>query len=148
MSERPSNLTARPELLASRAAASLMLCVFAINVYIGLYDTVLFKLDKLHYYLNWGIAAVDLTASVILIAFYSSQVLVSLAGLAWPVVYIVSLFLDVQTSLCAGTNYLNCWPSVTDAYKYLILGSRTEGWVLWPYTTRIAIALLLIIAVL
>ncbi len=126
----------------------MMLGVFLINVYIGLFDTTLFKLNQLHYYLNWGISIADLAAALILIVFYRSRFLVLLAGVGWSAIYILSLAVDVETSLCIDTNYLNCWPSVSDAYNYLILGSQGEGWVLWPYTIRTAIALLIIIAVL
>lgn len=143
----PSRVKVRPVDLLSRAAGIIMLGVFAINVYIGLFDTTLFKLNQLHYYLNWGIAIVDLAAALILIVFYRSRILVLLAGVGWPAIYILSLALDVETTLCAGTN-LNCWPSVSDAYRYLILGSKAEGWVLWPYTISTAIAVLVIIAVL
>ncbi|MCL5068346.1 MAG: hypothetical protein M1368_08355, partial [Thaumarchaeota archaeon] len=76
-----------------------------------------------------------------------SKIWRSLCGIAWPLVYIISLFLDVETLLCLGTN-LACWPSVTDAYDYLILGSKVEGWVLWPYTIRVAISILVIVIIL
>ncbi|MDH2902307.1 MAG: hypothetical protein PXY39_15195, partial [archaeon] len=56
--------------------------------------------------------------------------------------YLLSLEFDVQTELCFGTQ-VHCWPSVSDAYKYLILNERVEGWVLSPYTMRINIALLI-----
>jgi hypothetical protein len=138
--------------LRSNALARLggvaMLGVLGINVYIGLYDTNLPQLSPLHWDLNWLIAAVDLIAALILIARPGNTSWKSLAGIAWPIVYVANLFIDVETRLCLGTPASACSPTVSDAYQYLILGSAGEEWVLWPYTIRLAIALVVLALIL
>ncbi len=133
--------------MLSRIAGVLMLAVFGLNVYIGLYDRTLTQLNTVHYTLNWLIVVVDLVAAIVLLAMPRSISWVSLGGIVWPIVFIFFLFIDIETTLCLGTNF-NCWPSITDAYDYLILGSSTEGWVLWPYTMRFVIALLIAVIIL
>lgn len=125
-----------------------MLGVFGINVYIGLYDTNLSGVSPLHWDLNWLIAAVDLIAAVILLAKPGSAPWKSLAGIAWPIVYVANLFIDVETRLCLGNPASACSPTVSDAYQYLILGSAGEEWVLWPYTIRLAIGLVILVLIL
>jgi hypothetical protein len=120
---------------------------FLISLYIALYDTTLAKEDPLHHEVAWILAIISLVAGAILIAKPKSYVGRILGGIAWPAMYLFSLAFDVQTELCYGTN-LNCWPSVSDSYKYLILNDRFEGWVLSPYTTRVLIAFLVIAIVL
>lgn len=129
--------------ILSRSAGYLLTLVFGFNVYIGLYDSTLNKLSPLHHSLNWGIAVVSLVAAIVLILRPSNEVWISLSGIAWPFVYIFSLLVDVETLLCLGASS-GCWPTVRDAYDYLILGSRVEGWVLWPYTMRVIISILII----
>ncbi|MDG6908474.1 MAG: hypothetical protein JRN20_22110 [Nitrososphaerota archaeon] len=133
--------------LLSRLAGCLLLGGFVITVYIGLFDSNLFTYSILHYYLNWLIAAVDLLAMVLLFLKGRSTLWVPLAGIVWPLVYFASLVLDFETRLCLGSN-LNCWPSVADAYQYLILGSTAQGWTLWPYTVPLQIALMSLAVVL
>jgi hypothetical protein len=133
--------------ILSRGAGVSMLVVFGFNVYIALYDKTLSQLNSLHYSLNWLIVVIDLVAAIALVVRPHSLTWVSLGGIVWPLVYIIFLFVDVETLLCLGT-YVSCWPSVGDAYDYLILGSRVEGWVLWPYTIRVVIILLIVVAVL
>jgi hypothetical protein len=125
-----------------------MLGVFAINLYIALYDTNLSQLSPLHSELNWIIAIVDFVAAVFLLAKPASLLWKSFAGIVWPIVYIGSLVLDVETRLCLGSSASTCAPTVSDAYNYLILGSSLEDWVLWPYTMRLAIGLVVIAIIL
>ena len=125
-----------------------MLGVFALNVYIGLYDKFLSKYQPLHWELNWVIAAVDLVAAIVLIGLPKNIVLVSLGGIVWPIVYVISLGADVYTRLCAGGSQANCWPSKTDAFQYLIVNNPNVpggyGWQLWTGTMPTILALLLI----
>jgi FtsH-binding integral membrane protein len=132
----------------ARIGGVLMLGVFGINVYIGLYDTNLAQISPTHQQLNWVIAAADLIAALFLLAKPRNLILKSLGGIVWPVIYIGSLFLDVETRLCLGAAANTCFPTVSDAYQYLILGSKSETWVLWPYTIRLGIALAVIVFVL
>ena len=125
-----------------------MLGVFGINVYIGLYDTNLTQISPVHTELNWVIAVADLIAALFLLAKPRSLVFKTLGGIVWPVVYVGSLFLDVETRMCLGAAQSTCFSSVSDAYQYLILGSAGQEWVLWPYTIRLAIALAVIVLVL
>ena len=125
-----------------------MLGVFCINLYIGLYDTNLAQLSPLHWQLNWVIAAIDVVAAIVLFVRPGSTIWRSLAGVAWPLVYVVNLLVDVETRLCLGTQASSCSPTVSDAYQYLILGSSGEDWVLWPYTIRLAIGLVIVTLIL
>lgn len=117
-----------------------MLGVFAINVYIGLYDKTLMKYNTPHVYLNWLIAIVDLVAAALLLAKPLDKVFAPLSGIVWPIVYMLLLAVDVSTRLCLFAT--TCWPSTQAAYDYLILGDASQGWVLWPYTMFTAITLL------
>lgn len=114
---------------------------FVLTMYIGLYDSNLSTYSSIHYYLNWVIAAVDLLAVAFLFLKSTSKILALLAGVAWPLVYFASLVLDFETRLCLGSS-LNCWPSVSDAYQYLILGSAAQGWTLWQYTVPLQLFLM------
>lgn len=124
-----------------------MFGVAGFNIYIGLYDTTLGQLNTLHHNLDWVLAAIAIAAAILLLVKPGSRVMTLLAGAIWPVSYVISLFIDVETRLCLGTNF-NCWPSVAGAYSYLILGSSVEGWVLWPLTIPVVIVLLLAVVVL
>jgi hypothetical protein len=130
-----------------RIAGALMLGVFIINVYIGIDDSNLSQLNSVHYLVNWVIAAADLVAAILLFVKPRSLALKSLGGIVWPLAYIATLFIDVETKLCLGTN-THCFPTTSDAYRYLILGSAAESWELWPYTIRLAIGLQIAILVL
>lgn len=143
--ERHHAMTFRNAL--ARSAGILVMVVAVFNIYIALYDTTLVHLNSLHHNLNWLIAAISILAAIFLLAKPSSKILVVFSGLAWPLLYILSLYLDFETKMCLGTN-INCWPTVSDAYDYLILGSRLEGWALWPYTIRVVIVLLLLATIL
>ena len=126
-----------------------MLGVFVTNVYIGLYDSNLSSYNPVHYDLNWIIAAVDIVAALLLFLKSKNLNLVVLSGIVWPLVYLAALGGDVATSLCLGTPANpNCWPTAYDAFKYLILGDKSEGWVLWQYTIPTAILFLIIVIVL
>jgi hypothetical protein len=127
--------------LLARIGGVLMLGVFGINVYIGLYDTNLAQISPVHQQLNWVIAAADLIAALFLLVKPRSLIFKTLGGIIWPVLYIGSLFIDVETRLCLGAAASTCLPTVSDAYQYLILGSQAQEWVLWPYTIRLGIAL-------
>jgi hypothetical protein len=137
----------KPASILPRCASASVVAVFAFNVYIALYDKTLSRLNSLHYSFNWIIVIIDFAAAVMLIVRPRSVIWVSLGGIVWPLIYISFLFVDFETLLCLGTN-ISCWPSVRDAYDYLILGSRVEGWVLWPYTIRVVISLLVVTVVL
>ncbi len=127
-----------------------MLGVFGTNVYLGLYDTNLgLPINHIHYEINWVLAAADLLAAIFLFATPRKLILKSLGGIVWPILYIGSLFLDVETRMCLGSSSGACFPSVSAAYQYLILGS--SGLVeqsIWPYTIRFGIALAVITLVL
>ena len=122
-----------------------MLGVFAINIYIGLYDTNLTQISPVHAELNWVIAAADLLAALFLLVKPRNIVFKVLGGILWPIVYIGSLFVDVETRMCLGAAANTCLATVSDAYQYLILGSAGQDWVLWPYTIRLAISLAVIV---
>ena len=136
----------------SQAAGILMLVVFAVNAYLGAYDTNLSS-NTPHYYANWAIAVVTLVAGLVLLARPSSKRLVALAGVVWPVVYVLLLAGDVYTKMCAGVSAESCWPSKTAAFDYLILNQGTikgapgYGWKLAP-VMPIAIIILVMIFVL
>ena len=126
-----------------------MLGVFGINVYLGLYDTNLqLAFNHLHYEINWVLAAADLLAALFLLAKPRNLILKGLGGIIWPLLYIGSLFLDVETRMCLGAPSAACFPSVPAAYQYLILGSQAYEWAVWPYTIRLGIALAVITLVL
>lgn len=125
-----------------------MLGVFTLNAYIGLKDTVLFKLQPTHQGFNLIIAAIDLAASSLLI-YYSAgrRTWVLLAGVVWPVVYLFSLVADVENKMCLLSGQ-NCFASVQVSFRYLILGRLSAGWLLWPYTMMSVILLLSLVIVL
>ncbi|SRR5579875_241185 len=132
----------------ARVGGILMLGVFAVNVYLGIYDTNLSQVP-LHWDLNWVIAAVTLIAAILLLAKPLNAPLVTLAGIVWPIVYVASLAVDVYTKMCLGASY--CWPSRTAAFQYLILNNPNAeggGWKLFPYTIPIALGLLFVTFVL
>jgi hypothetical protein len=123
-----------------RISGILMLGVFLINVYIGLFDTTLQQYNVAHLYLNWLMAVVDLIAAALLLAKPLERFLVGLSGVVWPIVYIASIAVDIETRLCLGSSCL--LSNTAAAYDYLILGYSSLGWVLWPYTMITAISLL------
>lgn len=135
-----------------RVAGILLLGVFAINTYLGVFDSNLKgQLTSstngipLHWYINWVIAAITLVAAVTLISSPLSALWVTLSGIVWPIVYVGGLGFDVYTRLCAGGGY--CWPSKTAAFQYLILNNPNApggGWNLFPFTIPTAIGLLFI----
>lgn len=136
----------------ARIAGILLLGVFVINTYIGVFDSNLKgQLTNstggipLHWYLNWVIAAITLVAAITLISSPLSSVWVTLSGIVWPIVYVGSLAFDVYTKLCAGGGF--CWPSRTAAFQYLILNNPNApggGWKLLPFTIPTAIGLMFI----
>jgi len=126
-----------------------MLGVFGVNVYLGLYDTNLqIAVNHLHYEINWLLAVADLLASLFLLVAPRKLILKALGGILWPVAYIGSLFVDVETRMCLGAPAKACFPSVSAAYQYLILGSAAQEWAAWPYTIRLGISLAVITFVL
>ncbi len=137
----------------SRVGGILMLGVFLVNVYLGLYDTNLSKFNPLHYELNWVIAVATLVAAALLLAMPASRLSVLLAGVLWPLIYIASLMVDVSTQLCSGAPASSCWPSTSAAFDYLILnqasipGADGYGWMLAP-VIPIAIVLLVVVLLL
>ncbi len=134
----------------TRFGGILLLGVFALNVYIGLYDNFLRTLQPLHWDINWVLAVANLVAGLLLIVFSRKLGLVVLAGIIWPIVYVLSLGVDVYTRLCIGGSQANCWPTRTAAFDYLILNepkipnAAGYGWQLFQGTIPIALALLLI----
>ncbi|MCL5066902.1 MAG: hypothetical protein M1368_00935, partial [Thaumarchaeota archaeon] len=123
----------------------LMVGVFAINVYIGLYDKTLAQYSPTHLYANWVIAIVDLAAATVLLSNLGrNERWVFPSGIGWPVAYIISLVVDIMLDLGAP----NLWPDPASAYKYLILADPNQGWVLWKYTIPAAILLLILVVVL
>ncbi len=137
-------------MLMSRISGVLMIGVFLLNVYIGVGDTVIRSVNPAHYYLNWLIAVVDIVAAIILFIKPLSTTWVSLAGIAWPVVYVLSLAVDVYTYLCLGgsASCTGAWPTHRSAFDYLILNDPAQGWVLFRGTVPLIIALLFIVFVL
>ena len=137
-----------------RTAGLLMLVVFAINIYLGIADSYLRQFNILHYYLDWVIAAVSVVAAALLLAQPKKVMLVSLGGIAWPIVYLASLATDVLTRLCLGASSSSCWPSKTAAFDYLILNYSSipnapgYGWKLLPGIMPLDIAILAIVFVL
>ncbi len=125
-----------------------MLGVFGINVYIGRYDTNLIQISPVHAEVNWLIAAADLLAVLFLLAKPRNLIFKTLGGIVWPMLYVATLLIDVETKMCLGATANTCLPSVSDAYQYLILGSASQDWDLWPYTIRLAIALVVLTLVL
>ena len=129
----------------ARIAGILFLGPFALTVYIGLYDTNLRTYQIGHWYVNWLFAAAFLVAMILLLAFPKRLPLVTLAGVVWPILYVVALGVDVETRLCIGGNQANCWPSKTAAFQYLILNNPNVangyGWLLWQGTVPTILAL-------
>jgi hypothetical protein len=144
---KPSDLNATA---FTRIAGILLIIVFAINVYLGLFDTNLRTLNMLHYDLNWLIAVASLVGALFLLLKPRSMALVTLAGVIWPIVYVLSLAVDVETNMCLGGPGSNCWPTHTAAFDYLVLNysnipnASGFGWMLAP-VMPIAILLLAIV---
>ena len=134
----------------SRLSGVLLLGVFAVNLYLGLYDTNLSQYNSLHYDLNWLIAAASLVAGIVLILRPRWKLWIALGGVAWPVLYVISLAVDVETKLCSGAPSTSCWPSHTAAFDYLILNEANIphasgfGWKLAP-VIPVAIGLLAVV---
>ncbi len=130
----------------TRGAGALALGTFALNVYIGLYDSALYQFQPLHWDINWVLAVASLVSGIFLIRFPRSIRLVLLGGVVWPIIYVVSLAVDVYTRLCLGGNQAYCWPSRTAAFSYLILNNPNiagaNGWKLWQGTILLALAFL------
>lgn len=125
-----------------RISGVLMLGVLSLNMYIGLKDVVLFKLQPAHQAANFVIIVVDLIAASFLIYYGQGKRLwVALAGVLWPAVYLLVLLADIESRLCLFSGQ-NCFSSVQVAYEYLILGSVAQGWHLWPFTILTVISLL------
>lgn len=130
-----------------------MAVVFAINVYLGVADSNLRQFNVVHYYLDWVIAVVSIVSAIFLLSKPKSVPLVSLSGIAWPVVYVSSLAADVLTRLCLGASSSSCWPSKTAAFYYLILNYSSipnapgYGWKLFPGIMTLDIAALAVVFV-
>ena len=139
--------------VTTRISGILLFGVFAVNLYLGLYDTNLRQFNPLHYDLNWLIAVVSLIAGILLLLRPKSKAWIMLGGVIWPLVYVVSLAVDVETKLCGGAPSSSCWPSHTAAFDYLVLNYASipnaagYGWKLAP-VMPIAIALLFVVFVL
>ncbi len=131
--------------LLSRIAGILMLGVFGVNVYIGLYDKVLAQAQPNHVYLNWVIAVLTLVGAGLLLAKPTIR-WVTLGGIVWPIIYVAGLAVDVLGKLCIGGDPTACWPTRRAAFDYLILNDPNPpaGWTLWQGTIPTALALLFI----
>jgi hypothetical protein len=127
-----------------------MIVVFLVNDYLGAYDTNLSQFNTIHWDLNWVIAVVTLAAGLLLIAKPGSVKWVVLAGLLWPIVYLLSLGFDVATRLCSFASSNSCWPDQGSAFQYLILNNANLpgglGWQLLP-VMPVAIVLLVVVIV-
>jgi hypothetical protein len=136
-----------------RGGGILLVGVFLVNVYLGLYDKVLSKYSPAHYDLNWVIALVTLVGAALLLFTPSSRPWVLLAGVVWPLVYIISLFVDASTKMCGGGPASSCFPSTSAAFDYLVLNEATisgapgYGWAIAP-VIPVAIALLVVVIIL
>jgi hypothetical protein len=132
----------------TRAAGGFTLGAFALNLYIGLYDTNLSTYQPLHWDLNWVLVAAGAISGFLLIRYPRSMKMVLLGGVVWPIAYVASLAIDVYTRLCLGGNQLYCYPSKTAALDYLIYNNANIpgaiGWKLWPDTIPLALAFLAI----
>lgn len=131
-----------------------MVVVSAINIYLGIADTNLRQFNVVHYYMDWVIATVSIVAAFMFLTKPRNLILVSLSGMAWPVVYLASLATDVLTRLCLGASSSSCWPSKTAAFDYLILNYSSipkasgYGWKLMPGIMPLDIAALTVVFIL
>ena len=125
----------------------LLLGVFAANIYIGESDNVLLTCNTLHLDSNWLLAFIDLVAAALLLAYKpTSKLWVSLAGLAYPVSYLLLLFADVETDMTLFTPHSATAQCIFSnpyvSFQYLFLGNRNDGWFLWQYTMPTIVAFL------
>jgi MFS superfamily sulfate permease-like transporter len=132
----------------TRVGGVLLLGAFALTVYIGFDDSNLRNYQPLHWEINWVFAAANVIAAVLLLGLPRKIPAVVLGGIVWPILYGISLVVDVETRLCIGGNQANCWPSKTAAYQYLILGDPNVpngyGWHLWQGTVPTILALMFV----
>jgi hypothetical protein len=128
-------------------AGGTMFIVFILNLYVGLVDRNLFVPPNIvitpHYYFNWMITGLDVTASALLFFVPSKKRLLILSGVIWPISYIATIGLDIVTLLCLGGPASTCFPSVSSAASYLLFGNSPflEA-TFWPYTFILIILLL------
>jgi hypothetical protein len=131
----------------TRIGGVFLLGTFALSVYIGLYDTNLSG-STIHYYVNWLFAAANLVAAIFLIGFPRNRVLVGLGGIIWPILYVLSLSVDVFTKMCLGEAANTCQPGRVASFDYLILGYSNipngYGWVLWQGTMPLMLGLMFV----
>ncbi|MHB1909013.1 MAG: hypothetical protein ACYCQJ_09115 [Nitrososphaerales archaeon] len=128
------------------ASGAVMAIVFLLNLYVALSDKNLNPSVTPHYYLNWMITITDIVAFVLLFLKPTKDNLVALSGVVWPLVYIGSLGIDIESRLCLGAPASTCFPSITDAENYLLFGSTSYVPVYyWPYTFALIIVLLLLV---
>lgn len=125
-----------------------MLGVFSLNAYVGLKDTVLSSLQPTHLGANSLIAALDIISAAFLTYYgQGKRIWVLLAGVVWPITYLLALFADIESRLCLFTGQ-HCFSSVQISFEYLILGNSNQGWRLWPFTILSIVCLLSITLVL
>ena len=119
-----------------------MLGLFSINTYVGLKDVVISQLQPSHEAANALFAIIDLLAVTILIIYGNKKPFwTTLAGIVWPATFLLFILADIESKLCLFTN-VNCFATVGDSYRYLLLGQAAEGWKLWPYTMATALVFL------
>ncbi len=131
----------------SRISGVLLIGVFAINAYIGADDKILQSAPP-HLYTNWALAAISLVAALLLFLKPKNMIMIGIAGVIWPILYVGSLAFDVATTLCFGLSNSFCWSSKTTAFDYLILNETNipgqQGWTLVQGVVPIAIVLLFV----
>jgi hypothetical protein len=135
------------------AAGSLMFVIFALNLYVGLVDRNLFippnTVVTPHYYLNWAITIVDAVSAAVLFVKPTRNQLVALSGIIWPLVYIGSIAIDIESKLCIGAAASSCFPTISDAENYLLFGNSSLLVVyFWQYTFALILILLTIVVAL
>ncbi|MFI5450510.1 MAG: hypothetical protein ACHQ03_12180 [Candidatus Bathyarchaeia archaeon] len=139
-------------LTLTRVSGILLIFVFAINMYLGIDDSNL-KMVMVHYDINWVIAAASLVGAVFLLLKPKSMIFVLLGGIIWPILYAISLGVDVETKMCLGAPSTYCEPSHTAAFDYLVLNNAninipsSYSWVAAP-VIPIAILLLAVVFIL
>jgi hypothetical protein len=133
-------------------AGSMLFIIFALNLYVGLVDRNMFMGPNVvitpHYYANWVITIVDIILSGILFMSLNRRLL-ALSGIVWPLVYIGLILLDIESRLCVGAPSSSCFPTVSAAESYLLLGKSSFVTVyFWQYTFLLILSLLVVSAAL
>lgn len=125
-----------------------MFIVFILNLYVGLADRNLFVQNIVitpHYYFNWMLTGLDISASALLFFAPFKNRLLILSGVIWPIAYIGTIGLDIGTRLCLLAPSSTCFPTVVSSASYLLLGTSSFlTATIWPYTFILIITLLVL----